>query len=400
MSSRMCIVRHRDYPGDARIENQVQALVDAGYDVDVLCMRRSGEPYLTVENGVRLYRLPSLERQRGGKLRYVAEYLAFFALSFLMLAVLQVRRKYALVQVCNLPDFLVFTAFVPKMLGARVVLDLRESTPEFYHVKFGTRLDGHVMRALVAVEQWSIRFADVALTCTEQMRRAFAGRGARPDRMHVMLNSPNPEFVREPALRSPTTRADGTFRIVTHGTITERYGHDVLIRAMPAVLKKVPGAYLEIYGAGNRREYLEDVVEKCSLSDAVNFAGYLPLEELINRLQLADCGIVPMPRNMESDLIHTHKMQEYMVLGVPVIISRTKAVEYYFDDTCVRFFESGNEQDLAQAIIDLYENPEARYQLAKNALQVYERYSARTQRDYYSRLVQGLVAETRRGLQG
>ena len=84
MSSPVCIVRHRDYPGDARIENQVQALVDAGYDVDVLCMRRPGEPYLTIENSVRLYRLPSLKRQREGKLRYVAEYLTFFALSFLI----------------------------------------------------------------------------------------------------------------------------------------------------------------------------------------------------------------------------------------------------------------------------------------------------------------------------
>jgi glycosyltransferase involved in cell wall biosynthesis len=392
MSSPVCIVRHRDYPGDARIENQVQALVDAGYDVDVLCMRHPGEPYLTIENSVRLYRLPSLKRQREGKLRYVAEYLTFFALSFLMLAVLQVRRKYCLVQVCNLPDFLVFAAFVPKVLGAKVVLDLRESTPEFYHVKFGTRLDGHLMRALVAVEQWSIRFANAALTCTKQMRDTFVGRGAAPDRIHVMLNSPNPEFVREPVLPSPVAQANGTFRIVTHGTITERYGHDVLIRAMPAVLEKVPGARLEIYGAGNRREYLEDLVEKCGVGDVVNFAGYLPLGDLINRLQLADCGIVPMPRNIESDLIHTHKMQEYMVLGVPVIISRTKAVEYYFDDTCVRFFESGNEQDLAQAIIDLYENPEVRYHLAKNALEMYERYSAPAQRDYYSRLVQGLIA--------
>jgi glycosyltransferase involved in cell wall biosynthesis len=374
--------------------NQIQALVEAGFDVDLLCMHRSGEPYRAIEDGVRVYRVPSLERQREGKLRYIAEYLSFLALSFVLLAVLQVRRRYVLVHVCNLPDFLVFAALIPKILGAKVILDLRESTPEFYHVKFGARLDGRLMRAVVAVEQWSIRFADVALTCTEQMRAAFVGRGASPDKMHVMLNLPHPEFLREPVLPNPSAQVNGTFRIVTHGTITDRYGHDVLIRAMPFVVSKVPGARLEIYGEGNYREHLENLVEQCGVGEAVTFAGYLPLEDLINRLRHADCGIVSMPRNAESDLIHTHKMQEYMVLGVPVVISRTKAVEYYFDDKSVRFFEPGNQHDLAEAILDLYRNPVTRYHLAKHALEVYEGHSAPVQRSRYSRLVQGLVAGT------
>jgi glycosyltransferase involved in cell wall biosynthesis len=395
MSLRVCIVRHRDYPGDARIETQVQALLEADNEVDLVCMRRSGESFRGSEHGVRLYRLLSLERQRQGMLRYVAEYLVFLTMSFLLLAVLQVRHRYALIHVCNLPDFLVFAALIPKILGAKVVLDLRESTPEFFHVKFGAPMDGLLMRAVIAVEQLSIKFADAALTCTEQMRLAFVSRGADPGKISVMLNSPNPEFIRDPALPNPAAQSNGTFRIVTHGTITERYGHDVLIRAMPLVLDKVPGARLEIFGAGSWRAYLEDLIESCGVGQAVSFAGYVPLDDLINRLQRADCGIVPMPRNPETDLIHTHKMQEYMVLGVPVIISRTTSVEYYFDDTCVRFFESGDERDLAQAIIDLYQNPQTRYHLARNALAVYEKYSAPAQRKHYAALVRDLIAGSR-----
>ncbi len=112
---------------------------------------------------------------------------------------------------------------------------------------------------------------------------------------------------------------------------------------MPLVLKEVPEAVLEIMGRGNWKEELEQFVETSGLSQAVTFMGYLPLDDLISRLRTADCGVVPMPKNIETDLIHTNKMHEYMALGVPVIISRTKAVEAYYDDTCLCFFEAMNK---------------------------------------------------------
>lgn len=387
MGARACIVRHRHYPGDPRTKVQVQALQESAYEVDFVGTRRSGEPYFNIENGVRVFRLPALERKRAGKLHYLAEYVTFIITSLLALAILQVRRKYKLVQICNLPDFLVFAALIPKLLGAKIILDLRESTPEFNHTLNGTKMDSVLMKLLIAAEQKSIAFADVVLTCTEQMRQAFIRRGANPEKVFVMLNSVDPNRFCCPVLPYPTTQAERPFRIVTHGTITKRYGHDVLIRAMPLVLKEVPQAVLEIMGRGNWKEELEHLVETYGLSQAVTFMGYLPFDDLISRLRTADCGIVSMPKNIETDLIHTNKMHEYMALGVPVIISRTKAVEAYYDDTCLCFFEAGNEQDLAQAIINLYQNPDTRYQLAKNALKAYEKNSAPKQKHYYSELV-------------
>lgn len=391
MKARACIIRHRGYPGDPRTEVQIQALQEAGYEVDFVGTRRSGEPYRHIDTGVTVYRLPALERKRAGRLRFLAEYITFLLTGLLVLAVLQVRRKYKLVQVCNLPDFLVFAALIPKMLGAKIILDLRESTPEFNHTLNGTRMDSILMKLLILTEQKSITFADVALTCTRQMRQAFIQRGAKPEKVFVMLNAANPYLFCRPSLPHPTDQGKRPFRIVTHGTITKRYGHDVLIRAMPLVLKEIPEAVLEIMGRGHWTQELEQWVKASKLEQVVRFMGYLPLDQLINRLRTADCGVVSMPKNVETDLIHTNKMHEYMALGIPVVISRTRAVEAYYDDSCLCYFEAGNEQDLARAIISLHHHPHQRYQLAKYALQAYEENSAPKQKHYYAKLVQTLV---------
>ena len=115
-----------------------------------------------------------------------------------MLTVLHFRRRYELVQVHSLPDPLVFAALVPKLTGARVVLDLHECMPEFFATKFGLPLDHRAVRLIGAAEQASIRFADFAITCTEQMREAFVGRGADPDKIGVVLNAAD-EAVFDPA---------------------------------------------------------------------------------------------------------------------------------------------------------------------------------------------------------
>jgi phage terminase Nu1 subunit (DNA packaging protein) len=45
-----------------------------------------------------------------------------------------------------------------------------------------------------------------------------------------------------------------------------------------------------------------------------------------------------------------------MSQGIPVVVSRTKIDTFYFDDTVVRFFDSGDDQTMADAMLDAMEN--------------------------------------------
>lgn len=390
---RACFVRHRPYPRDARMDNQIQALQSHGHRVDVICTAQKGQPWVADENGIRIYRLPALQRHRGSKARYALEYATFWLTCLVALTVLQVRRGYDLVHVHSMPDFLVLAAVVPRLLGAKTVLDLRECTPEMYHCKFGLDMDSRAMRLLIGLEQTSIRFADLVLTCTDQMRARFIERGAASSKVAVMLNVANPDLFRDPVLLDPDACVNGPFRVVSHGTITERYGHEVLIRAMQLVSQETTQARLIILGDGNGQHELQNLTRQLGLQELVTFAGFVPDDELTRQLRGAHCGVVPMVRNAETNLIHTYKMVEYIALGIPVVASRTTALETYYGDECICFFESGNAADLAQALLGLRNDPARRARLARKALNTYQPLAAPAQQAHYLELVQALLAE-------
>ena len=78
----------------------------------------------------------------------------------------------------------------------------------------------------------------------------------------------------------------------------------------------------------------------------------------------------------------------------PVIISRTKAVEDFFgsDDACLKYFNSGDVNELADSIIELYKNPEKREQMASNAFKKFESVSWEKTKEDYCNIYEELLA--------
>jgi glycosyltransferase involved in cell wall biosynthesis len=391
MSNRVCLVSQRTFAGDPRLSTQIQSLRNAGYSIDAVCVRGKNQPFHSVENGIRFYRIPSMDRKRQSKLRYVVEYASFFIPAFFLLAFLQIIRGYRVVHVTNLPDLLLFAAAVPKLLGAKLIFDVRECTPEMFIDRFGASPQGRTVRIMTAIEQACIKFANATITCTEQMRQALIKRGGAPDKLSVMMNMPVVYLQREPKLPDPTDEARDEFRLITHGTVIRRYGHELLVDAMAEVVKEAPQVHLDVFGKGEILPDLDAQIKRLKLEANVKLWGYVSEDELVRHLRAAHCGVVPILQNPESDLVHTHKMFEYIHLGIPTITSRTTAVAAYFTDDSLRFYKPNDAHALAEAIIELAINPQKRYDLASHALTVYENYAPEKQYAVYASLVARLI---------
>src|SRR5207237_3448728 len=122
-----------DYPADPRPLRAAETLAYEGISVDLFCLQQSATDAKREKiNGVNVFRVP-LSRQRGGKARYVRQYATFIASAFITLARRSLRQRYDLVHVHNMPDSLVFSALVPKLLGAKVILDLHDPMPDLMH---------------------------------------------------------------------------------------------------------------------------------------------------------------------------------------------------------------------------------------------------------------------------
>lgn len=370
---KVCIVRQGYYPSDVRVRKEALALIDKGYKVDVICRRDKNEKRKENHKGVNVYRLPG-QRQRAGVSRYLFEYLSFFCLASIKLWLLFFRNRYDFIQVNTLPDFLVFTTVIPKLFGAKILIDLHEPAPELYGIKFG-----HDRKLLISIvkffEQISIRYADHAITVSEQMKNNYIKRGASPSKISVILNVPNLEFNPDSFKKFYRNRDDEkVLSLITHGTIIKRYGQDVVIKAISLLKDKIPTIQLNILGRGNYETVLKKLVSDLNLKGYVHFYGYIPFVDMIKMIAKADIGIVPVEKNRYSDLVHTNKMFEFIAMRKPVIISRTKAVEDFFDsdDSCLKYFESGNEEDLARCIIELYNNTEKRKEMVKKAYEKFD----------------------------
>jgi glycosyltransferase involved in cell wall biosynthesis len=389
--ARICVISKSHLPFDARVVREAQALVRAGHEVDVICGQFADQPFKELSGGITIYRLP-IARRRGSKLRYAFEFVTFQLGAALLAGWLHIRRRYDVVETTSLPDWLVFAAVVPRLLGARVLLDLHDPAPEYDMTKYQLKRDHPSVRFLALLEQASIRFADFVTTCSEQMRERYAERGAPAEKIDVVLNSFDEERY-QPERIAPAPRDDGAFVLITHGTIEPNYGLDVAVRAVALLKDRIPGLRLEIYGDGTHREPVRLLARELGVEREVWFSdGFRPMEEVLPRIAAADVGIVAVRRDAFRDITLCIKMFDFVSLRRPVVISRTRAVEAYFGDDCFQIFESGDAHDLARAILELYVDPDRGRRLVERATLVNEPYRWVHQGRRYVEIVERLAA--------
>jgi glycosyltransferase involved in cell wall biosynthesis len=84
-------------------------------------------------------------------------------------------------------------------------------------------------------------------------------------------------------------------------------------------------------------------------------------------------------------------MLEYAALEIPIIAARLCTIEHYFDEKAVRFFKPGDAGDLAEAIEELYLQPNRRAALVRNAKNVANRLNWENQRREYYATIDSLL---------
>jgi glycosyltransferase involved in cell wall biosynthesis len=384
MTERVCIVRQRDYY-ELSLRRESEALRDAGFQVDVVCLRGAGDPAEEVDDGVRLHRLP-LTRRRGGPLNYVVDYLAFFVAATVKVARLHLRHRYRVVQANSMPDLLAFTAVVPRLMGAKVVAFMKEPTPELGETLYDSRRLGQVLRL---VERLVLRYVDLAFTVTEDLKQTYVGRGARADKIVVVLNGPDDKhLLGQAAGVEPDPRY---FTAICHGLVDERYGHDTMVEAVRLARATIPNLRLRITGTGDYVAQLRDLIEQSGAQDAIEYVGWVSMQDLVTELRGADVGLVAQKSSPYSNLVHTNKMFEYMLLDKPVIASRLRSTANYFGDDAVQYFEPGDARSLADALIALHADPERRASMVRAARVLYGRYGWAAQKQIYLQAYDALL---------
>ena len=369
MSERIAFITHSSYPIEPRARRMAEALVQQGRAVDVFCLCQPGEPEEEQINGVAIHRMPVSRHQGGGRWVYIMEYLQFFLLAGWRLSREHLRRRFVLAQVYNPPDALAFCTLFPRLLsGMRVVLDVRDMAPNLFMSRFGLSPDHLITRTLRAHERWACGYADAVTVCTQHQFNVMRDRGIGPEKMVVVMNTPDERFFGAvvPAETRDFSPASGRpFTLIYHGAILERYGLDILVRAVPLLLADIPDLQVEIYGRGDFMPTAQGLVQALGVADHIRFHEHMPLEMMRAAVAGADVGVVPMRRDVFTDTILPTKLMEYAHMGVPAVVARTATTSEYFPDDTVAYFTPEDPADLAQQVLRLHREPETARALAR-----------------------------------
>jgi phosphatidylinositol alpha-1,6-mannosyltransferase len=81
--------------------------------------------------------------------------------------------------------------------------------------------------------------------------------------------------------------------IVSVGRLVHRKGQDVLIEAMPAILKEVPEAHVLMIGEGPYRSYLENRAKALGIQEKITFIGRIQYADLPRYICVGDLFVMP-----------------------------------------------------------------------------------------------------------
>lgn len=391
---RVASVVFSEFPYDPRPRREAEALIDAGMTVDMICLRGEGQPAQETDMGINVHRI-KLRRTRHSKLLYILQYGYFIFLAFLRLSYQHLRHRYHVVHVHNMPDVLVFCALLPRLTGARIILDLHDPMTEIFITRYGITESHTMIRALKTFERLSIGFAHLILTPNIAFKNKFIARGCPEEKIHIVMNSPQEKIFNTSIPRDDKkiNRNSEKLTLMYHGYISEYNGLDVAIKAVSYLKRQIPEVVLKVYGDGPYLDYCRDVVKEYDVVNHVELNGITSLENIAEQINLADIGIIPNKSTPFTDCNMPTRIFEYLAMRRPVVCSRTKGVLDYFKEDELCFYNPGCSQDLARVIEKIYCDSQYAEEILNKGYQVYRRHRWGNEKEYFVDLVKEQVSK-------
>jgi glycosyltransferase involved in cell wall biosynthesis len=252
---------------------------------------------------------------------------------------------------CNDPREYILASRLAKTLGFQVIWFVH--SPLWY---FPNRVIGY--RLLRAASM----YADTIFTVSNYLRSTLISQGIAPSKVIVTPSCVDLEKIEKEA-RAGSIPENPIRRIGYLGRLARGKGIDVLLEAMAHVASKVSGVELVIAGEGAMRARLQQISRSLGIESQVKFLGFVD-----NRiLMLASLDIFVNPSHDRGEVLPTNILEAF-ALERPVIATDHAAIpELVIMGQTGILVPKKNSLAIAQAILELLENPAYGKELGKRA---------------------------------
>jgi glycosyltransferase involved in cell wall biosynthesis len=348
------MIAYTHYRTDPRVIRAAEAAVNNGFDVDFIALRREGDPREEMIRGIHVLHVNQYRYRGRGLFKYMLAYLVFFIRCFFKSAVMSIKKPYAVVHVNNMPDFLVFCTLIPKLMGAKILLDIHDPMPNTFASKFKSGDKGFFFKLLLWQEKLSAWYSDRVLTVHDPVKELILVKHGLPhDSIQVIANFADDQVF----TLNPDYQAGGKLRLIFHGTILERYGLRTLVQALSLVRNRDKMS-VKIIGEGDFSNEFKKLITSAGLENFVHFDNrFYPMHDIPRIISDANIGLVPLEISSITNYALPLKMLEYTSMGLPVITVRNAAISYYFDETDCLYYKPGDPESLRAVLDRVAEDP-------------------------------------------
>ena len=374
MNLNICMIAYTRYPSDARVRREAETLAAHGNNVLFLIPGGSNTPGEYELNGVRVKELRCRKYDGKNLPVHLLSYARFTLLAAVECTRMFLRKRVDIVHVHNMPDILVLSGIVPRLFGKKMILDIHDTMPEVFESKF--KYKNKIVPAVLRLEEALCCSIANALVCVNHVQaETIIRRGIPGEKIHILLNVPDHKIF--PSFPEKTKKShDGNgFKMVYHGTMADRLGIDLAVQAVGKLLSDIPDVELHFIGSGNEELKYIELSERMGLDRRVHFSRKsYPIEEIPDLIGNMNLGLIPYRNNSSTEVALPVKMIEYIALGIPTVVPRLRAIEYYFTDDMVAYYEPENVDSMADAILSLYRDEGKRKKQAESAMAFLRKY--------------------------
>lgn len=340
------MVLESEFPPDVRVENEMQALTEAGHEVHLACSTRRNRPEKESFGKSIIHRkaiTPFIYKSSVGCLKF--PFYFNFWISFI--SGLCKKERFDAIHIHDLPLSMVGVEIKRKM-NIQLLIDLHENWPALIKTAAHTRT--FLGRLLSSNKQWveyehkMLHEADMVITIIEEARERVAGIGIDPEKICMVSNTINFENLSIKNKKKET----GTLILFYGGAINIHRGLQIVLKAIKINSDKNINVTLWIVGEGSYRKSLEELTHSLNIESHVQFFGHRPFIEMLEIMAESDVAIIPHLRTDNNDASSPNKLYQYMYLNKPIISSDCTSLERIINETKTGFiYPDDSPGDLA-----------------------------------------------------
>ena len=357
------------YSLDTRIQRETDALKQLGVVSTMISPAGKGEPLHDVQAGMHVYRYPK-PSWGAGFFAHVAEYVTSVIAQTCLAAWVYVRHGFDVIHAGNPPDLLWMVAAPYKLFGKTFIYDQHDPVPELFEVRWGKKLSV-LVHVLYALESISYRLADYIITTNDTFRQiAIARSGRPPAHVTVVRNGPHLAVDFPPTEPDPAVRAWGHTIVGYLGIMNPQDDLDIFMHMARIIRidRQRTDIGFVMVGSGDAFPALQQLRDELGLTDAVLMTGSIPWPRVLATLAAADLCVQPDLPSAYNNNLTTNKLMEYMAMGKATVAFDLPEARVS-GGNAVCFVETYSTDALADAVLDLVDDPERRRVMGLQARQ-------------------------------